>query len=542
MGLVKIKEELTENNSIKRKQSSTLEKFENTLTDELVFAICSPIGSKKEKYIDKLKSKLENDFAYKVKVIKLSDFILLEHLNKDQKNEHKTENTKSLIFNKYSNKINLGNLLRKYRGNAFLAEKCIEKIHIERVDEAKKKHKNSANSKDYSILDEKNYKSIEDYEPDALDFESRRVCYIIDSIKTKEELNLFKKIYSENFFLISIFSSLEERTSNLKAKDFSTTEILDIINLDDKQKEKFGQNVRDVFVEGDFFIRASTDSIPKIESKITRFLHLIFETSIITPTIEETAMYKAKAAAGNSSCLSRQVGACIIDNNNNFLSVGWNDVPKFGGNLYTSIDHNDNRCFINGECSNDSQKNKVVNNIVENLLLDERIKNTLGDINGIEQILSENIRKNSKIKDLIEFSRSVHAEMHAIIQGALTTGDKIISSRLFCTTYPCHNCARHIVASGIKEVYYIEPYVKSLCLTLHDDSMTENENISNKVKILIFDGVSPNKFLSLFTNSKDRKLDGKIIEQDLKTANPKLRKTLQALSTLEQQAVITIYK
>ncbi len=67
---------------------------------------------------------------------------------------------------------------------------------------------------------------------------------------------------------------------------------------------------------------------PKLQEKINRFLHLVFETSIITPTIEETAMYNPKAAAGNSACLSRQVGACIIDNNNTVISIGWNDVPK----------------------------------------------------------------------------------------------------------------------------------------------------------------------------------------------------------------------
>ncbi|MDN3612645.1 hypothetical protein QWZ16_23945 [Vibrio ostreicida] len=26
--------------------------------------------------------------------------------------------------------------------------------------------------------------------------------------------------------------------------------------------------------------------------------------------------------------------------------------------------------------------------------------------------------------------------------------------------FPCHNCAKHIVASGIKRVVYVEPYPK----------------------------------------------------------------------------------
>ena len=91
-------------------------------------------------------------------------------------------------------------------------------------------------------------------------------------------------------------------------------------------------------------------------------------------------------------------------------------------------------------------------------------------------------------KSLIEFSRSVHAEMHAIINAGKLNGEKIRGGTLFCTTYPCHNCARHIIAAGIEKVYYIEPYIKSKAPELHDDSITEIENEHNKVQILLFDG------------------------------------------------------
>lgn len=39
------------------------------------------------------------------------------------------------------------------------------------------------------------------------------------------------------------------------------------------------------------------------------------------------------------------------------------------------------------------------------------------------------------------------------------------------TTFPCHYCARHIVAAGIYEVQYIEPYPKSKALQLHADAI-----------------------------------------------------------------------
>ena len=503
-----------------RRNSSTIETFDKTLTDELIFAICSPIGSLKESVIEKLQYKLETEYNYNVKIIKLSKFITSYNYTDEELADLPEVPDGTKIFKDYFEKINKGNIIRKSNRNERLAEYAIQEIHFDRVEETKLKKSLTAN-------------------PVSTDYESRRICYILDSIKTREELILLKKIYSDNFFSISLFSPLEDRKTNLKTKKFQNAEIETIIEIDDKQKDNFGQNVRDAFVEGDLFVRVSKNNITTLDTKISRFLHLIFETTIMTPTIEETAMYNAKAAAGNSACLSRQVGACIVDKDNNILSTGWNDVPKFGGNLYTSTSSIDHRCFSHGFCSNDEQKSNVVENIIDSILNDDNFS-SLRSIPNINDLLKNNIIKNTKVKDLIEFSRSVHAEMHAIIQGALTTGNKMISGKLFCTTYPCHNCARHIIAAGIEEVYYIEPYVKSLCLTLHEDAMTENESATDKVKLLIFDGISPNKYLTFFTNLAPRKNNGKLIKQDLKTARPKISKSLQALSTLEEQAVLSI--
>lgn len=42
-------------------------------------------------------------------------------------------------------------------------------------------------------------------------------------------------------------------------------------------------------------------------------------------------MYSAYAASLQSACLSRQVGAALLDDEGNLLAVGKNDVPKSGG-------------------------------------------------------------------------------------------------------------------------------------------------------------------------------------------------------------------
>ena len=118
------------------------------------------------------------------------------------------------------------------------------------------------------------------------------------------------------------------------------------------------------------------------------------------------------------------------------------------------------------------------------------------------------------------------------------SGQKVRGGKLFVTTYPCHSCARHIVAAGIKVVYYIEPYKKSLATKLHMDSVTEQDQDQDRVRFLPYDGVAPSRYLALFRMlPNSRKKDGKVIRVSPSTAKPKLEKSLEALPALEALVV-----
>ena len=268
---------------------------------------------------------------------------------------------------------------------------------------------------------------------------------------------------------------------------------------------------------------------------------LIFGTKIITPKYQENAMYMASSASANSACLSRQVGAAITNKLGDIISVGWNDVPKYGGNLYTENDlaNNDHRCINKGagKCFNDEEKKGLINLISEKLVEE----NLISKENSVKLY---DVLNNSRIRDLIEFSRAVHAEMHAMINATQKSGSEILGGKLFCTTYPCHNCARHIVAAGIKEVYYIEPYKKSLALKLHSDSITERFNTENRVKILMYDGVSPKRYIDLFKtqDAEKRKKDGRKSTPKRKKASPRKSISLEAIPYLERKATEELNK
>lgn len=487
-------------NDSKNRTSKTI--IDGTNTAELIIALCGPIGSPLHQVGNILKKKLEDLYGYEhAHVIRLSDFI----------NETKSNGCHQ--FDYIKSKISDGNTMRSTYGGAILAEKAIQRISEER---GKFAHSNAVKHEN-----------------------PRRVCHIIDSIKNEEELNILKSVYRDMFYFMGVYSPLELRERYLEEKGLTRPQIHELIDQDSGEELDYGQTVRDTFPKADFFLRVDQQNNSLIDAKVEKFLDIILGTKVITPTNYETAMYKATSAAMNSACLSRQVGASIIDKDGNLISIGWNDVPKYGGSLYTTeLDGQsnlDNRCWNKGACFNDKEKDNI-----SSMLSVELVKNNFVNKDKQEE-LNKFIREQSKVKSLIEFSRSIHAEMHAILSAGASCGDKLIGSKLFCTTYPCHSCARHIIAAGIKEVYYIEPYVKSMAVKLHSDAITENEDSECKVRILPYEGVAPSRYLKLFEmGSNKRKKDGKLITVERKSSLPKYEKTLESVTALEGVVLKTL--
>lgn len=336
--------------------------------------------------------------------------------------------------------------------------------------------------------------------------------FIIDSIKHPAEVKLLHHVYGVHFCLIGVGCRPDIRATRLYRKleldpDKDESTLAAFINRDNEDSEHdHGQKVSDTFHLSHYFV----DNTPSDESdlyllpdKLKRLVDLLFDGIIHRPEQDERGLYHAHASSLRSSCLSRQVGAAIIDNRGDLLSVGTNDVPRAGGGLYCNEDDNDDRCFKNREeCSNTVKQNEIVQDLLK------RLKN-----NGIvsDDVNGELFKKavgGSRIGALIEFSRSVHAEMDALmtlVRDGVKLGD---NASLYSTTYPCHNCARHIVASGIKRVVYLEPYAKSLAINLHDDSIADNLSSTESEGMVVFvpyQGVSPRFYNRIFNKTGDLK-------------------------------------
>jgi len=81
---------------------------------------------------------------------------------------------------------------------------------------------------------------------------------------------------------------------------------------------------------------------------------------------------------------------------------------------------------------------------------------------------------------------------------AARLGKRLKDCILYVTTFPCHNCTKHILAAAIKTVFYLEPYPKSRAKQLHSNEIEIERTSSNKVSFLPFLGISPFRYRDIF--------------------------------------------
>jgi deoxycytidylate deaminase len=350
-------------------------------------------------------------------------------------------------------------------------------------------------------------------------------AYIIRQLKRPEEVMLLREVYGRQFILISAYAPQEWRIQRIQEREKVSrgglVEDIDaqmlarrlVLQEAKESQDSHGQNVRDAFPLGDVFIDAT--SRVKCEQETRRFIHLLFGSNQITPTHDEYGTYLAKSASLRSSDLSRQVGVAIFRQSGEILTLGCNEVPKSGGGTYWHGDDADARDFVKGSDPNEMQKTQVLVDLIDRLHQGGHLSAQLmetQDANEIsKRLLSEvgpdSVRE-SRVMDLIEFGRIVHAEMSALSDAA-RKGISVEGATLYCTTFPCHLCAKLIVAAGVRKVIYLEPYPKSYASELHSDAIVvDSDNPGKKVAFNAFLGISPFRYRDLFEKRGRKNAEG----------------------------------
>ncbi|NLH47353.1 MAG: cytidine deaminase [Myxococcales bacterium] len=470
-------------------------------TSELVIGLVSAVGTNSKLIEDPLSDFLKA-FGYELSTLSLSKYIadiLPEGL--DQKSEA------SRIDSYMTN----GNEIRKRSGrNDFLALYTVAQINKAR-----------------------------DTDGDLTQPFPKKV-HLLRSLKHPDEVSFLRQIYGPGFYLVALYSTQEERISHLtNDKLITEIEARRLIERDQSEFYSYGQQTRNTFSLADAFIRLNPNQVETSKKEFKRLLDLIFGNPTLTPTPDEQMMYLAFASSLRSGSLARQVGAAIVSQEGELVAIGANDAPRAGGGLHWP-GADDRRDLIKGGGQDSNYKNKreIARDTFIRLGIEDKYYNDcFRRLNG------------GKLFDITEYGKDVHAEMEALLSCA-RIGISPRGGCLYTTTFPCHNCARHIIASGIKRVVYVEPYPKSKALELHEDEIAVEDKKEKDHRVLFepFIGIGPRKFADLFSLGWSsgypikRKEGGLVRQWDPRQALPRIPLIARSYLDWEKLAVEDVEK
>ena len=135
---------------------------------------------------------------------------------------------------------------------------------------------------------------------------------------------------------------------------------------------------------------------------------------------DEYFMGIAMLAARRSKDPSTQVGACIVSTDNIIISTGYNGMPK--------------------GCSDDAFP----------------------------------WERKADCENDTKYPYVVHAELNAVLNA---NGRDLRGSKLYVALFPCNECAKAIIQSGVKEVYYLSDKYGQSMSTLASKRMLDSAGV-----------------------------------------------------------------
>lgn len=491
---------------------------------ELIFGICSPVGTDNQRVVNFLRQSLK-EYSYQLEYFKVTELmktISLPRIHLDD----------SSIENRYDSYIKYANEIR----SLFEMDYVLSMLCCAALSKYRKQKLKRGNNKRSEYI--------------------QKQAFVFDQFKRPEEINFLRQVYGRLFISISIYSEKGiriEYLTNRIAQDHGAArprkehraKAQDLIDRDELEESvPTGQRMQEAFATADLFI--DIDDPEKSLDLIRRFLRGLFGSNAVSPSKEEYGMYLARNAALRSLDLSRQVGVAIMSEFGEVITMGCNEVPKAGGGTYWEGDKNEARDFRRKVDENERIKRSLLIDFTKKLKETGVIKNLRSEDAITRFILKETERKGRlrkvQLMDLLEFGRIIHAEMSALCDAA-RLGKVVKDSTLFCTTFPCHLCAKHIVAAGVEKVIFIEPYPKSYAELLHGDAIYVGRSEQDKrVKFEPFIGISPFRYRDIFLRER-RKDDSGNFEDWMNPDGPRPIVQYTVASYLQnEEATIKLFK
>jgi deoxycytidylate deaminase len=368
---------------------------------------------------------------------------------------------------------------------------------------------------------------------DSLD---RPTKIVIDSLRNSLEIMFFKERYS-GFYMVStkdganrVRDRINDRLEQKGIKEDKNALIKKIIDLD-ATEYKTSDHSKGIFSSPDVYnciqksdihilnnriqdVSKESENEPFFtrEEQILKFISIILQPGIITPSSSERCMQIAFNAKLNSGCISRQVGAVVTDEFYSIKAVGWNDVPsgQTPCNLRSADDFKSDKPLDKNHYSKFEQgidldkvdidfkyKNKEPHDFPGAIKeyfksADTSIKNK--DLNGKNcSFCFKTIHNHFEGEKNQVHTKSLHAEENAMLQISKYGGQGLKNGILFTTASPCELCSKKATQLGIKKVYYIDPYPG-----ISEPQILSYNRDNNTMDLIQFNGVIGKSYVKLY--------------------------------------------
>lgn len=318
---------------------------------------------------------------------------------------------------------------------------------------------------------------------------------IVDGIRNVGEIEYLRDRFGYHFTLFGIIPTNEARWDRIGSKAYTEdkkgqTDFFADDYRDRDEETVHGQQVGKCIDQADILIDNSHLVLFKdYKRKVLEYAELAIGERHRAPSQQEIFMNMAYSACHSSQCIKRHVGALVVDSGNNPIGVGYNENP-----LGTKP------CLEQyGGCFKDRHKDEHLKELAQETgNLHCPTCGTCYDLSNGMKVFCENCAKSGvrkSISDLLfpergmTFCTAIHAEAWALS----SAGERARGGELFATTYPCLQCAEKIIHSGVKKVWFTEPY---------PDAVSGNRLELAGVTLKQFEGVRC--FDRMFANSRPK--------------------------------------
>lgn len=479
---------------------------------ELYFATVRAIGSNIDDAVTQLRHSLGRA-GYHLETIVLSKLFGQDSLTRDH---IKAIPGTASEFERRNTFMDAGDRLRTEYGEAAVAQLALREFHRQREKVLKRARQ-----------------------------ENRRgVAWLFRSLMHETEVDFLRSLLAPEFFVLSFFSNEDRRRDALVeslqaqpgnphlarsksrpwsdfAEDLLRRDQGHDFRLHDDTLKHLGDikrlSIEKTFQEADAFF--DLDRLDLAKRQIDRFVRLIFSYPYATTTLDESAMAHAYDAMRESAAIARRVGASIVVDDM-VVATGRNDIPRAGGGQFRHPATGDAVQEMSREPkASKSEREDIYRDVITRLLKDPVAREAIylpstvpSDNQFVDQCVTELLKLNSatgsRVFGLLEFNPTVHAEMSAICAAA-RRGTALDTGHLYTTTFPCHECTRHIIATGIRRVVYVEPFPKSRAEKLFENQIrlgAKHDHASGTSDLRVayepFMGIAPRRQADLFSSVK----------------------------------------